>query len=256
MRPLLLLSLLLLPPAALAQLNFITLHHRNAEQLLPLLQPVVDEGIRLSGQGPTLIVNSRPEQLAEIQQLVAQLDTPLRSLLITVSQGDGEATTGLSGDIHDELQRPTIHIAATAKKSRESVRQQIRVIEGEWALISAGESVPFVTQTTTQSHRGVTTQKSVDYRDLQSGFEVRPRLSGERVTLEVRPFRAKRSDDNSAVIEQQTIDTTVSGTLGEWIEIGGVSEDRSHDRLGTVYATGKQQTTTRNVKLKVEPLPN
>ena len=91
---------------------------------------------------------------------------------------------------------------------------------------------------------------------VHSGFEVLPRVSGDTVTLEIRPFRAKRSPSGGGVIEQQELSTTVSGKLGEWMSIGGVEEQEKREGIGTVYTTGKKRSTTHNVKLKVERLPN
>ena len=252
----LLILLLLIPALVQAEMNFITLKHRNAEQLIPLLQPVLDEGIRISGQGSTLIVNSKPWQLEEIRQLVEQLDTPLQSLLISVIQGAEDKHSALGGDVSGTMEKPRVRISSTNKRGKEAVRQQLRVIEGQWAYISAGESVPLAKQTTRQSHHGSTTQRSIEYKDVQSGFEVLPRVSGETVTLEVRPFRAKRSESGGGVIEQQELDTTVSGKLGEWITIGGVDEQERRSGIGTVYTTDKKRSATHNVKLKVERLPN
>lgn len=248
--------LLLLPLLAHAEINFVTLKHRNAESLIPLLQPVLDEGVRISGQGATLIVNSKPWQLEELRPLIEQLDTPLQSLMIYVIQGGDSKHSGLHGDVSGTLERPDVRLYGTRKKEKAAVSQQLRVIEGEWATISAGESVPITTQTTRQSHHGITTQQSIEYKEVESGFEVRPRISGDSVTLELRPFRAKRAKGGAGIIEQQAITTTVSGRLGEWITVGGLIQQQQQSGVGTVYANEKQRSATHNIKLRVERLPN
>ena len=246
--------LLLLPLLAHAEMNFITLKHRNAEALVPLLQPVLDEGVGISGRGPTLIINSQPWQLEEIRTLVEQLDTPLQLLMISVSQGGDDSQAALHGDVSGSVERPQVRLYGTNKEHKNSVAQQLRVVEGEWATISAGESIPVTQQSINRSARGVSIQQSTQYKELQSGFEVMPRLNGEHVTLLVRPFLARRSATSSSSIEQQNISTTVSGRLGEWIAIGGVDEQQQQSAVGTVYATGRKHRTTHNVKLKVERL--
>lgn len=250
------LLLLLSPLLAHGEMNLITLKHRTAESLIPLLQPVLDEGVRVSGSGATLIVNCPPQRLAEVNTLVGQLDTPLRSLMISVMQGGDGGGSTLHGDVSGSLEQPRVRVYGNTRDARETVSQRLRVIEGEWATISAGESVPLVNSTTTLSRYGTSTQRTVQYRDVQSGFEVRPRVNGEHVTLEVRPFRARRAEGGGGLIEQQEIHTTVSGRVGEWLEIGGIDEQSQQEGLGTVYATQGGRNTTHKVRLKVEQLPN
>lgn len=251
-----LLLLPLLGSQAYAEINFVTLKHRNAESLIPLLQPVLDEGVRISGKGATLIVNSKPWQLEELRPLIEQLDTPLQSLMISVMQGGNNNHAALHGDVSGTAQRPNVRVYGTKKSEKTAVSQQLRVVEGQWATISAGDSVPVATQTTSQSRHGTTTQQSIEYKDVQSGFEVRPRISGETVTLEIRPFRARRAAGGAGVIEQQQITTTVSGRLGEWITVGGIEQQQQQSALGTVYSNEKKRSATHNVKLRVERLPN
>ena len=109
--------LLLLPLTALAEVTTLPLSHRNAESLIPLLRPVVDEGIRLSGRGELLIVNASPEQLEELRQLVSQIDTPLQSLLISVLQGDESTRSGLHGEVSGNLSQPRVLIYGTDKRA-------------------------------------------------------------------------------------------------------------------------------------------
>ncbi len=246
--------LLLLPLLAHAEIGAIALKHRSAESLIPLLQPVLDEGVRISGQGDTLIVNSKPWQLEELRSLVTQLDTPLQSLLITVIQGGDDNHSALGAVADGTLEKPRVRVYGTQKRQREAVSQQLRVIEGEWATISAGESVPIAKQSKSHGPNGTTVQQSVEYKDVESGFEVRPRVQGESVTLELRPFRARRSRSGGGIIEQQQIETTLSGRLGEWISLGGVAEDEKRDGVGTVYSVGKMRSATHNVRIKVERL--
>jgi type II secretory pathway component GspD/PulD (secretin) len=252
----LLLLLPLLGHSTHAEINFVTLKHRNAESLIPLLQPVLDEGVRISGQGATLIVNSKSWQLEELRPLIEQLDTPLQSLMISVIQGGDDKHSALHGDVSGTLERPGVRVYGTEKKERSAVSQQLRVLEGEWATISAGESVPVAKQTTSQSLHGTITQQSIEYKEVESGFEVRPRISGNMVTLEVRPFRAKRAAGSGGIIEQQQINTTVSGRLGEWISIGGIEQQQQQSGVGTIYANKKKRSATHNVKLRVERLSN
>lgn len=244
--------LLLLPLLAHAEINFIALKHRNAEALLPLLRPVVDEGIKLNGKGPTLIVNSLPWQLTEIRQLVQELDTPLQSLLISVRQGGGHQARVIHGDVEIGEKKPEVRIYGTNKNKRHQVSQQLRIIEGEWATIRAGEEIPVVTQT--YSPASGTTQQSIEYKSVDSGFDVRALLHGNRVTLNIRPFRSRPSLSGGGIVNHQEIVTSLNGELGEWIYLGGAGESSQYNGSGTVYTTGKSQHLIQNVSVMVERL--
>lgn len=242
--------LLLLPSLALAEISFITLKHRNAEELIPLLEPVLDEGIRISGQGTNLIVNSKPWQLQEVERSVMRLDTPLRTFLISVTQEKQGERSGIHGDVSGTPEKPKLRLYGAHRKAEDSLKQQLRVIEGRWAFISNGTSIPTSTQQTQISRGLTTTSQSVQYQDVQSGFDVRPRIHGDTVTIEVRPFHARYSTNGK--IEKQALSTTVSGRLGQWIEIGGAGEQEERSGSGTVYSTRKKRDATRSIKVKVE----
>src|SRR2546421_4728422 len=78
-------SLLLATPAvAQNALEIIDLRHRTAEQVIPSLQPLLDPGATLSGQGAQLFVRTSPANLAELRRALDAIDRPARRLLISV----------------------------------------------------------------------------------------------------------------------------------------------------------------------------
>ena len=96
--------------------------------------------------------------------------------------------------------------------------------------------------------------ESIQYRDVATGFYVVPRLSGERVTLEIAPQREVLSRDVPGGVDVQRVATTVSGRLGEWLEVGGMVQ-QSEGRQATL--PGRSSTGTsefRRVLIKVEEL--
>ena len=69
------------------------------------------------------------------------------------------------------------------------------------------------------------------FRDASIGFSVVPRLvgKGDEVILEVSP---EYSRFKGGRVETQGVHTTVSGKLGEWIEIGGIAHSREPGESG------------------------
>src|SRR3989441_7920764 len=81
-------SLLVMPAAvaAIAQnaLEIIALRHRTAEQVIPALQPLLEPGATVSGQGTQLFVRASPANLAELRRALDSIDRPQKRLLISV----------------------------------------------------------------------------------------------------------------------------------------------------------------------------
>lgn len=252
--PLVALLLLLLSSGVHAELRTYDLQHRSAAELIPILQPLLQEEDAISGTGYTLIVRSSEKKLEEIDALLEKLDTAPQMLMISVKQESKGRDSGTGASVSGNLEQPQVRVYGTQRRDDEGIAQQLQVMEGRWATIRAGQAVPQVTQRYSHSAGGSSVEQRIEYRDVESGFEVRPRIRGERVFLEVRPFSANLSRQGGGVIEQQEIITTVSGRVGEWITLGGVAEEARGEGSGTIYSTRKRDQQTRTVRIKVEPV--
>src|ERR687887_2854374 len=65
-------------------LEIIALRHRTAEQVIPALQPLLDPGATLSGQGTQLFVRASPSNLAELRRALDSIDRPQKRLVLSV----------------------------------------------------------------------------------------------------------------------------------------------------------------------------
>ncbi len=279
MRNLLLILILLFAWTVQAsELKIIQLHNRQADELMPVMQPLLEADDALSGSGYQLIVRTSPQRFAQIEALVRQLDTAPQQLMISVRQngssggsdesysargsvGSGSIRMGVDGPSSSRGGTITTYgsngsgsIRAYHSDSQQSSKlsQRLMVLEGRWATITAGQVVPMQRQTITQTPYGSQVQQSTEYADATSGFDVRPRLSGSEVTLEIAPYRRKLSSGGSGAIDTQSISSTVRGRLGEWIEIGGVNESGDNSEGGIGYSGSSRSSDSRSVWLKVE----
>lgn len=283
-RPAILLSMLLLLylPNAAAQLKveIIPLQHRTAEQIIPILAPLVAPGGAVTGMNNQLIIKTTPSNLEELKSVLVGLDTPLHRLMITVRQdsagsttrnsaslngsyGNGDVTikspeqhrgrSGTSLGVTDENGN-SIQLQTDSERSRvtDSNDFQVQTVEGEPAWIQTGQSVP-VTSRTTYINRGrVAVQDTVDYQDVTSGFYVIANLHGNRVTLAISPNMSRANTHRDGTFAVQNIRTTVQGRLGEWIPVGGISQSSSHDNDTILSGSRRNRQETRTVLLKVE----
>ncbi len=248
------LSLLLLGSTLVtaSELRSWELQHRSASEMIPIIKPILENDSAISGSGYNLFVRSSSENLDQIDQLIRKLDTAPHMLRITVQQDLDEQRDKSGAELSGSVKQPEAKIYSTQRNNDENGNQQIQVLEGHWATIHSGQAIPQVVQTIQQGPYGSSVSQGVEYRNVESGFEVRPTLVGELVRLDIRPFHARPSPQGGGVIEQQEIVTSVRGKPGEWIELGGVAEKQNHQGTGTIYTTRDRGQLTRNVRIKVE----
>ena len=130
--------------------------------------------------------------------------------------------------------------------------QQLQVLEGNEAFIGDRQSVPVQQQTIIQTPQGAQVVQNTQFRDTTSGFYVRPRVSGEQVTLEVRPQRERIGPDGS--VDIQRVATTVSGRLGEWMELGGIDQSRAQQNSAIASRDSERNSGQGKIYIKVEEM--
>lgn len=204
--------------------KIITLKHRLAADLVPTLEPFVDEQGVLTAKDNKLIIRTSIRNFGQIRELVEQLDRPLMRLLIEVRQplaGSREAR-GMSEQLSlsDKRAETELETQRTASRDQAATDQRIQVLEGHSAVIKSGQLVPMAKRQLRDSRA----ETVIEQQDVSSGFSVTPHLAGEdTVLLEIAPFSASLDSNGGGIINRQQAFTTVSGKLGEWIEIGGTS---------------------------------
>jgi hypothetical protein len=243
-------------------LEIISLKHRSAEDLLPQLAPFVERGGTISGMNDRIFLRASARNQAEIRSLVAALDTPLRRLMISVRQDGTETASdrgaGVSGRVETGAGGMAIsgrgHLSQSDSRSRRDTSQQVQTIDGGRAAIMVGESFFLSLRQVVLTPAGVVVSESLVQRDLGTGFVAVPRLNGDRVTLDISP----RDDSPGPVpgsVNVQRLVTTVSGRLGEWLDLGGsVGEQSASSGAIASYGT-RSASRTRRLLLKVEELP-
>src|SRR5467141_432037 len=206
-------------------LEIIPLRHRTVDQVVPALQPLVEPGGALTGQSGQLIVRTSPANLAEIKRALEAIDRPPRRLQISVRFDDSleAASQGIEagGRVGGGGSRIDVRAQGARSSSADRVDQRLVVLEGGRAFITTGQSRPVMQRQRIQTPAGVVAQETIVMQDVGTGFDVAPRVAGDRVFIDIGSQR-----------ETQRIVSTVSGPLGEWFALGAVSEDGSRDERG------------------------
>lgn len=274
-------ALIFFPAVAWAELEAITLQHRNAEDVLPMIRPLLDKDGVASGMNSQLILRTSPRNLAEIKKLLEGIDIVPRRLKVTVMQDvdretaqrlieiSGEASLGQDvrvrvPDVADgrgmrieagrDADRVRARVLSTRALESDRKTQQIQVLEGNRAWVNAGKSVPVTQRQMVKSPWSTQVTESTQYRDVVSGFYVLPRISGNQVTLEISVQNDALAPDggNQPATRVQQLATTVSGRLGEWLVLGDISQQAADDGSTISTRNVSDMQERRNVLLRVE----
>lgn len=278
----LLLPCLLLPAALGAEeIHVITLKHRSAQEIIPVIRPLLGPNDAVSGTDYRLLVRTAEKNLREIERVLAQLDVARRNLTLTVRQGAdanrGEASQDLSGeaaigrDARARLPQRTppddrgivIEQQGADGRLRYQTREQrgtasdartqiLRVQDGQRAFIRVGQSVPHVQRIVSLAGRQVTIAQGVEFQNVVTGFEVLPRTQGERVQLEITPRLSALADPATGLANFQALRTTVNIRLGEWVDLGGIQGVGEEVRRAVAESAAADSNERRSVWIKVE----
>jgi type II secretory pathway component GspD/PulD (secretin) len=256
-----LLLLLVAGVAAAQSLEVIELRYRLAGEVIPVLQPLVEPGGVLTGEGRHLFVRSSPANLAQLRAAIDALDRPPRQLVITVGQETTAAgaesrvrgsVSVQGGDVGVGVNAPPG--AGTGAAVGASSRQQderfgnvssVRVLEGSETWIAVGQIVPITTTQLRPGWRGPVVTTETVQRNVSTGFFATPRVSGDRVRLEISPRQQRVSGSGwGTTVETAGVATTVEGRIGEWLPLGAV-QDSTDGRTGGLLVWGQRSSESQ-----------
>jgi len=275
---LLLLCLFSAPVFAAQQVEIIELRHRVVEDVLPVLTPLLEPGGAMSGMNGHLVVRTSPANLEELRKVLAVIDRPPRQLVIRVSQSrdsvvrqrevdvsgrvrigegvdivkPGAPMRGGSGaEIQGGGSSAFVYGQDTRRTTQGGAEQFVRVMDGSEAFISVGRALAVPFRRIAAGPGGMTVSQGVVYVDVGQGFFAAPRLTGDHVSIEISPF-SDSAAGRGLDVETQRLSTTVTGRLGEWIELGGSAQQEREDTRRIAGAASGEIRDTRSVWLLVE----
>jgi hypothetical protein len=258
----LLVVLLLAPAWAQQTLEIIPLRSQTVDQVLPTLLPLVEPGGTLTGMNDQLFLRASPRNREEIRRVLESIDRPARRLLIRVSQNRESEGGSRGGEVSGRVvigdsnrSRVDARLWDSQGARSENSGQMVQTIEGGAAFIQVGRSLPIPMRQVSIGPGGAVIGESVVFQDVGSGFFATPRLNGERVTIDIgqQADSASRFGPPGSVSTQQ-LTTTVTGRLGEWIEVGGSSREVSTNQSGTFGRSSGGVQDARSIWLLVEEL--
>jgi hypothetical protein len=259
------------------ELRVITLKHRLADEVVPVVRPLLAPGESVSGMDTRLMIRATPHTFSQIERLLAELDTPRRNLRISLRHTDErdplQSTQSFSGD----TQRSNVRITKTNgdrgtldtsdkqfdpdqgtqgnsgrhTTTKSDISTQIlTVLDGGQAFLHIGETIAEVQPFLALAGRRLGAVAGIQYYDVTTGFEVVPRIVGELIQLRVTPRLAFRSNQGAQTINFQELHTEVMVKPNAWVDLGGVV-DTSSDVSRQILSTGHAES---RILIRVDPL--
>jgi hypothetical protein len=274
--------LMLLAGAALADypLRIIQLKHRSAEELIPVIRPMLRPDEHIGGMNYQLLVRASEKGQRDIELLLAELDRARKNLNITVQQNVGRSGDSTSQGISGEGRAGDVRVIVPPRRdgtgsgglivggsgedslryqitrstgtSQDSNSQFVRVMEGAPAFIRLGQSLPYVQRFIAYAGNRIVYGQDTQFLNVTTGFDVLPRLNGDRVELEISPRLSFVGNRGIQDVRFQELRTTVSVKLGEWVELGGINSARDEVSRAIFETASTQSGEQRVVRLKVE----
>ena len=256
-----------------------TLRYQIAESLLPTINNILLSGESINAYNNELVVNASSASQDNVAQLLQVLDKPLRSILISVrndSAGNsvnnnasisggirtGEVYLGAGGPVYREqrgnnsgviIQGNGVRVQSSheVRQTSSQQEQRVRAIEGSPAWISTGQSIPY--RGTDQWGNAI-----VEYENADRGFYVTARIIGDRVQLDISTSNDQLSEDprkrHIGIIDTQHLQTTTSGSIGEWIHLGGIRLQDNSDGRSYTSNNSNDGSTISDISVRVVPL--
>lgn len=257
---------LLLSTAISAETVFkiFTLQHNFADDLLPIVSPMVGPDGTATGVNNQLIIRAAPARMQEIEQIVAELDKAKPNRKITVrtdsyldrqediTEATGAVKVGKTTVSNRRSAPPNsgrVDVERNSSQTSRSTDQFINVLDGGRAFIRVGQIVPFTQEWITVSRQYIDVQRFTDWREISTGFAVSPRTVGNQVELTITPRISNLN--GQGLVDFETLSTTMRVALGDWVDIGGTMQnnDQVSRKILGLRRSASQQSSSLQIKV-------
>jgi type II secretory pathway component GspD/PulD (secretin) len=216
----------------------------------------------------SIVVSDDSVSVKKIRDFLAHIDKPVEQVTIrfqfrqagSSKNRDISASGTVSGDnwsvsAGKGSKKEGVHLRA--QERRGSVTQSseafVRVLSGDAAYIRVGTEIPYTDRWGYLCRRYARCVKKVGFQYMETGMEVRPVVTKERVHLEIIPRVSSRELGEKGVIRFSEASTRVSVSKGEWVTIGGHGQGSNEVIREILSRRSAEDQTTVSLSLMVEP---
>lgn len=248
--------------ATLQAASVIELYYHEGNEIASSIRPMLQSGESVSALDNKVILQASPTRVAELTQIIKQLDQRPQSLRIDVSQNTSDSNRG--GEIGASGQIGSVNIDrngartssrtetrfgvfgnAQSNQNSSSSQQTLRILSGGEGQIQTGLSRPINYAYTDANGR---VQYNDSTQDAITGFRIRPRVAGNNVIIDITAGTSRFEGNQTRGMQAST---RVEGRLNEWIEIARVGENAQGQSIMFLGASRGQSSRSGSIKVKV-----
>ena len=251
-------------------IHYFDLKNRPADEVIPLLKPLLNSNEAISGDGYQLFIKTSAQRQQEIETLIFSIDKAIKSFRISVTNDEFVASqesnidasiTARSGDAEVNVGRyppkksgVTVNIDTRNTEDKSDKTQFIRVQEGKPAFISRESLHIIPIYSYIQRPNG---NFLIEHNHLspskKDGFYVLARSADDQTAnINIQSTSSNRQTYQGYGQDQTYVDTTLRVPLGEWFEIGGNTDTRETQSDGVLYRTKKNEQRYKKIFLNIE----
>ncbi len=250
-------------------IHYVDLQHRPANEIIPLIKPMLEPGEAISGDGYQLFIKTSSQRKQILEDLIQNIDKTVKIFRITVS--DDEFVSTENNDISASAKADvdngeiilgrnppdepgiTLHADTRKTEDRSDNTQFVLVQEGKPAFVTREKLHIYPVHAYVRRPNGdFIIEHYQPSLSRQDGFYIIARASGEdMVHIKIQSSTSKRQSYHGYGQEQTFIDTTVEIPLGSWFEIGGNTDTRETTSDGLIYRTHKNEKRQQRVFIKI-----
>jgi type II secretory pathway component GspD/PulD (secretin) len=252
-----------------AEVAIIPVNYRKAQEVLPTVEKLLSKEGTVSADHRTnsLVVSDSKAHIRKIKNFLTRFDQPGQQVKVWVSFEDMNSAHRRYLEMQGAYSGKNWRIGTGRRKTdgmdvrvqdgtgleNTSDLYQITVMSGSSAYIAAGKEIPVTRQWIDLCRRYGGVVNTVDFKIIETGFEVTPVVSGNYANIDIMPRISSLDSENST--ESQVIRFTQASTslrvrIGQWVNIAGSS--RSRNEVMQAILKGKADSSSRSMQISVK----
>ena len=263
----------LLPKAAFADDRLVEVLHvdyRKAEEALPIVRSLLStEGSAgVDARTNSVVIVDSPQVIEKVREFLEDFDQPIKQVTIRVrisedrfEQGGSASAEGTIGGDDVEVSTGKGHHDDKLSVRLEGERTTLAGISeyyvsassGSPAYIVTGTSVPYRERLLILSRRHAHVSEGIEFRDVETGFEVTPTIAGDRAHLDITPrISYLASDNDRGVVRFTESATSVTVPLNQWFSLSGSGQESNEVFQEILGAGSNRQDSRLSISLLVK----
>jgi type II secretory pathway component GspD/PulD (secretin) len=244
------------------------MQYRTAAEAVPMVQTLLSPGGRAVSDARTnaLLVVDDEETIQRIREFLAGFDKPGTMVRIRVRFDESRAgeRAGVEGSARASGEDWSAGAGRPMTKDGVSVRLQdgsrlhqgsseffVTTVSGSAAYIMVGQDILYTQRWVDLTRRYARIRESVTIQRIETGFEVMPVILKDHADVEIIP-RISHGGPGTGVIRFAEASTRLVAPVGQWVTIGGASE-QSNEVIRAVLEAGRgERRSVTSISLLVE----